>query len=249
MKKPTLSSAGASLSVIILAFALSITGCSSQGKKDLTQNSAEIDSVSSWTNSIAESVISDLESEKELSPVLIATHTTQVKNAFADGDLGSVEQVLRGARITFTLNKTSIAKYLYLDSSFALTSSNLVSPTSPQPIVGCYVASLKNDRFFLTITSQSGPDVKGLISFNNSQKDSNKGNFVGSFDGVILNGIYSFSSEGVDSRRELFFKATKDGFLSGFGPVEVNGDLEKLKRPLSLKWDSSYAYLAQEICK
>ena len=95
-----------------------------------------------------------------------------MKNSFADGDAGVIKQTLRGAQITFTLNQTSISQYVYLDDSMKISTSQLVKPTSPQPIVGCFAAALKNDRFYLHIVKQIENDVSGKISLRNANKDS-----------------------------------------------------------------------------
>ena len=241
--------------IAIVAIAITLSGCGTTVHKAPATsptpivNAAELDAVSSWTSSIANKVVSDLAANTTLTPNQIFTHATEIKNAFPDGDVGQVAQTLRGARITFTLNQTSISKYLYLDAAMKLSSSDLLAPTSPQPIVGCFAAKLKSDNFYLDISKQDGLVVEGTISLNNAQKDSSYGDFIGSFDGTILTGMYRFMSEGVGSNRELFFKATDTGFVSGFGPVTEVGDSAKFIRPLNISWDESYIYSAQKLCK
>ncbi len=212
-------------------------------------NTIDADTVSGWITSVSEKVASALPQLKPLNPLVIGEKTAAIKNGFADGDAGLVEQKLRGAHISFTLNDTQKSRYIYLDSSYAPVLSPITSNNSIQPILGCFVATLKSDTYKLEITEQNGLQVKGLISINNAQKDSSNGEFVGTFDGTILTGIYTFVSEGSTSRREIFFKATNRGFVTGYGPVVVSGDLEKLKRPLSLQWDGSYVYSAKKSCK
>ncbi|MEI7697908.1 MAG: hypothetical protein WCJ16_07195 [Actinomycetes bacterium] len=216
--------------------------------KSTAINAGELDSVSSWTSSLATKARQDLISSTKLTPGSIYDYLQNLKNGFADGDAGNITQTLRGSKISFTLNKTSISKYLYLDSSMKLQSTDLVSVNTPQPIVGCFAASLKNNRFFLDIKNQSGLAINASISLNNSEKDSSIGNFVGTFDGTILTGMYTFSSEGMQSNRELFFRATPHGFLEGYGPVTESGDTAKFIRPLSLQWNESYIYKAQAKC-
>ena len=241
MSKKWLSLIGA------LVICLTISGCATT-PQEVKPNAAELDSVSSWTTSIANKVADNLKNQLHLTPAQIFTEATTVKNSFPDGDAGVVTQTLRGSMISFTLNKTSISKFLYLDSSMKIHSTKLVASDTPQPIVGCFAASLKNDRFFLNITSQSGLDVKGSIALNNSQKDSSYGDFTGTFDGTTLTGTYTFMSEGLQSKRELFFKAVASGLLAGFGPTEEVGDTSKFTRPLSISWDQSYSYMAQATC-
>ncbi|HUW87983.1 MAG TPA: hypothetical protein VMW30_06380 [Candidatus Paceibacterota bacterium] len=54
--------------------------------------------------------------------------------------------------------------------------------------------------------------------------------------------------EGMDSQRELIFRQVKNGFISGFGPIEVVGEVEKLKHPLDLTWNSTFIYVPSSDC-
>jgi hypothetical protein len=123
------------------------------------------------------------------------------------------------------------------------------SSSARENIAGCYVATLQKDRFILDITSHSGENIEASVAFKNFEKDSSTGTLVGTFDGEILFGIYTFQSEGMTSRRELTFKYVDGGWYSGYGPVEVNGDFESFVRPLDITWDTSYKFLSQKLCK
>lgn len=125
---------------------------------------------------------------------------------------------------------------------------SLTSNTPKINVVGCYVAKIAKDRFVLDITDQNGKDVKAKIAYLNFEKDSSTGTFIGTYEEGILDGIYSFSSEGIDSQRELIYRQVKNGFISGFGPIEMVGDLEKLKRPLDLTWNSTFIYVPSSDC-
>ncbi|MFM7775571.1 MAG: hypothetical protein ACKO7S_00655, partial [Actinomycetota bacterium] len=75
------------------------------------------------------------------------------------------------------------------------------------------------------------------------------GSFVGTYTNGILQGVYAFNSEGKSSEREVFFKRDGEGFVPGYGPVEViDNKFEKLQRPLQLKWDNVYKYNPGEEC-
>ena len=111
------------------------------------------------------------------------------------------------------------------------------------------MGSLKQDRYYLNILTQEGFNVTGKITIKNSQKDSSNGTFTGTFDGTILTGMYTFSSEGTQSIRELFFKAKGDSILQGFGPVEENGNTAKFVRQLNITWDNSYLLKYSTNCK
>lgn len=115
-------------------------------------------------------------------------------------------------------------------------------------IIGCYVATLKEDKYILNVTSQENNLITGNIAFMNSNKDSSSGAFKGFYTNGILTGIYNFNSEGMHSKRELFYKGDKTGFNPGFGPVISQGNTENLKRPLSLTWELKYQYLPSTAC-
>ena len=231
----------------VLVICAAVSGCMN-APQEAKPNAAELDSVSSWASSITTKVVRDLKNQRNITPQQIFTEASTVKNSFADGDVGVVKQTLRGAQVTFTLNQTSISQYVYLDDSMEISTSKLVKSTAPQPIVGCFAAALKNDRYYLHIVQQLGNKVSGQISIRNANKDSSYGDFFGTFDGTTLTGIYAFTSEGVKSKRELFFRATELGLLAGFGPVEEVGDTAKFERPLSITWDHSYIYTVESNC-
>tara|TARA_B100001179_G_scaffold196611_1_gene155294 strand:- start:276 stop:779 length:504 start_codon:yes stop_codon:yes gene_type:complete len=95
--------------------------------------------------------------------------------------------------------------------------------TPPSSIIGCYVAGTENDVYTLTIKSQEGETVTGTLEFDNYQKDSSEGSFNGTFEGGILLGDYSFSSEGMDSVMEVIFKQQGEDFVRGYGEVTNEG--------------------------
>ena len=130
-------------------------------------------------------------------------------------------------------------------------SKNTTTPTTPTitHVVGCYVATLKQDKFILNITSQNGDAVSANVAFNNFEKDSSHGTLKGTFDGTILSGTYTFQSEGVTSIRDLFFKYANGGFNLGYGPYkDSDGTLAKIPLPADIKWDMSYTYSPSDIC-
>jgi hypothetical protein len=116
-------------------------------------------------------------------------------------------------------------------------------------VKGCYFAEANNDLFIMDLTYHDNSTVTGNLAYQPFQKDTSKGSFVGTYENGILHGVYTFTSEGMDSERELYFKRDGQGFLPGSGPVEViNNKFEKLQRPLQLKWDSEYKYKPGEEC-
>ena len=212
-------------------------------------NPGEADTVYSWTSSIVSQAVVGLNKQTKLSPSDIYQHTKQLKDSFPDGDAGVVAKTLTGAKVTFNLGNTSASAYLYLDSAGKLSTTKTFSNPTPEPLRGCFMGSLKQDRYYLNILTQEGFNVTGKITIKNSQKDSSNGTFTGTFDGTILTGMYTFSSEGTQSIRELFFKAKGDSILQGFGPVEENGNTAKFVRQLNITWDNSYLLKYSTNCK
>lgn len=124
-----------------------------------------------------------------------------------------------------------------------------LAPKTPlKNVVGCYVGRQAKDRYIIDITYQKGIDIKAKIAYLNYQKDSSLGTFIGTYEKGILTGIYSFNSEGMDSRRELFFRQVNQGFVPGYGKIEVVGDEVRLRRPLNLTWNISFLYLPSSDC-
>ena len=116
-------------------------------------------------------------------------------------------------------------------------------------VTGCYVATLGNDRFEMNLTQQNNSRVSGRINLTPAEKDSAQGAFLGTYENGQLHGVYTFNSEGVTSDRELYFKRVNDGFVPGYGPVEViDNKFEKLARPLQLIWDYKVTYRPASDC-
>lgn len=118
-----------------------------------------------------------------------------------------------------------------------------------QNVKGCYFSEANNDLFIMDLTYHDNSTVTGNLAYQPFQKDSSKGSFVGTYENGILHGVYTFTSEGRDSERELYFKRDGEGFVPGYGPVEViDNKFEKLQRPLQIKWDKVYKYNPGEEC-
>lgn len=115
-------------------------------------------------------------------------------------------------------------------------------------VSGCFAAEIGKDLLTLELDQQDRNIVVANIDYLWSEKDQNQGQMIGHYSNQILTGIYEFTSEGERSLRELFFKGDKTGFIAGFGPVETVDGVEKLKRPLQIKWDESYKYLPSDKC-
>lgn len=113
-------------------------------------------------------------------------------------------------------------------------------------VVGCYVATIAKDVYSMQITSQDGLAVAGTLAYNNFEKDSSRGTLTGVYDGTMLLGDYSFSSEGMQSIAQVAFKKTPEGFVRGFGETQTVGTKEMLKDTTKLSYDNSPVFVKTE---
>ncbi len=115
-------------------------------------------------------------------------------------------------------------------------------------MVGCYVATLGKDVYTLTITSEQRGTVLGTVSFDNFEKDSSSGTFVGTYNDGLLVGDYSFQSEGMSSVRQLAFQKVDNGFVPGYGEVVVVDGRETFVDSTNLSYDNSTVFIKQATC-
>lgn len=130
------------------------------------------------------------------------------------------------------------------------TQSESVSPSPTQTfdLVGCYVNFNDSNKYVLKILSFDGVDFTAFVGYYNDGFDSSSGVYVGSFRNQILDGIYSFTSEGSDSKRELVFKFEDGNFTAGFGEYEMVEGVELLTSLNSVKWFDKYTYMPNSDC-
>ena len=121
-----------------------------------------------------------------------------------------------------------------------------VATSTAPAIVGCYVAHLSQDVYILKINSEDSENFAGVLSFQNFDKDSSHGTYMGTYHDDILLGEYSFSSEGTDSVRQVIFKKSGENFIEGFGPYDANGD--KFLDPNSVTYDPNSTFMPTENC-
>jgi hypothetical protein len=80
----------------------------------------------------------------------------------------------------------------------------------------CYHGTVGNSSSLLQISEQTASGIKGSLIFQNYEKDSSYGDFVGKYADNKLIASFTFQSEGTQSVREIIF--TKEGEnLSGDG--------------------------------
>jgi hypothetical protein len=87
----------------------------------------------------------------------------------------------------------------------------------------CYVFNNGQDSIKMSIEINNNK-AKGDLNFNYYEKDSNTGTFSGTVNGDTLWANYTFTSEGIESSREVVFLKQQDSWIQGYGDVmEKNG--------------------------
>ena len=81
-------------------------------------------------------------------------------------------------------------------SLFGLTSND-------SKLMPCYHAQIGSSNSLIQVIKQSNDEISGQLIFQNYQKDSSYGSFVGNFKNNTLVIDYRFQSEGVESNRKI----------------------------------------------
>jgi len=121
-------------------------------------------------------------------------------------------------------------------------SSNSFSP------LGCYVARIDKDIYTLVIEEEKEGKVSGKLAYNNFEKDSSSGTLVGNYEDEVLLGNYLFTSEGMESDREVIFKRSGENFIQGFGPVNSFGGKETFKDISEVTYNPSHTFTKSPDC-
>lgn len=130
-------------------------------------------------------------------------------------------------------------------------SSNTDSPTDTTRIVDgkakeeilgtdCYQWTANKDT--VVFAMERGTGVRnGLLEYNWSEKDRNKGNWRGRAEGDILTGWYNFQSEGIQSVRQVAWKIKGDELWPALGAVSVKSDTSYFVNMSEIRYDSTMA--------
>ena len=84
---------------------------------------------------------------------------------------------------------------------------------SDNNLATCYHGTVDNSSSLLQISEQSASNIKGSLIFQNYEKDSSYGDFVGKYTGNKLTASFTFQSEGTESVREIIFKKEGKNFV------------------------------------
>lgn len=103
--------------------------------------------------------------------------------------------------------------------------------------VECYTYVKNRDTILMQINIKDF-SLTGNLEYKIFEKDQSKGSLKGELRGDTLVAVYSFTSEGMESVRELAFLKTDSTLIQGFGNIEVIDNKETFKDLKLLKFDS-----------
>lgn len=111
-------------------------------------------------------------------------------------------------------------KQIKPDKNISTETQKIMIPKS-----NCFASLIQKDSIWLKI--EVFPNVTtGILKYQIFEKDKNTGTLEGTFDGNKLFAEYTFTSEGVQSIREVAFMINDDTAIEGFGEMEeVNGKI------------------------
>lgn len=97
---------------------------------------------------------------------------------------------------------------------------------------GCYTYQDTKDTIQFEITDvESG--IKGKLTYALGEKDKNTGTFIGVLDENHLFGVYTFLSEGIESKREIAFMVQDNQLIEGYGELNSEGNGFKNRNEIS----------------
>ncbi len=109
-------------------------------------------------------------------------------------------------------------------STDSATNKNIKSNVEkPLSVAGCYMEVLKRDTFTAHLQQQDNK-ITGKLVFNNYEKDKSAGTVSGVLEADILKLSYRFSSEGMSSVMEVYFKYKDGNLIRGIGEIKSMGD-------------------------
>src|SRR5690606_11780472 len=119
--------------------------------------------------------------------------------------------------LIFALCGIAACNYFDQESQKTMIVNSITEPKT------CYAFNNGRDSIHMSIEINNN-DAKGDLDFNYFEKDSNTGTFSGSIVGDTLWAVYSFHSEGTESKREIMYLKTEYEWVQGYGEItEENG--------------------------
>ncbi len=117
-----------------------------------------------------------------------------------------------------------------------------------ETLVGCYVAHVDKDIYTLTIQSHDTTVVRGILSYQNFERDSSAGTFSGSYTNNVLLGDYSSRAEGMDFIRQVVFLRDGDTFYQGSGEMQPEGNRQVFLNPAGVSFNKDIAFKKDKSC-
>ena len=133
-----------------------------------------------------------------------------------------------------------VIKFLIVSSLFVScnTLNQDAGKTTPQEVstkkispINCYSYATATDTIILKVI-HIGNAITGTLVYSLKEKDKNKGRIQGNMRGDILVADYTFTSEGIQSTRQVAFKKEGNSFLEGYGDFK---SLDSLNFNTSMK--------------
>ena len=113
-------------------------------------------------------------------------------------------------------DKRLVATFVVVAIGFVFSVILPIITGTNSKLASCYQGVVGNSNSLIQISSQSNSEVSGTLIFQNYEKDSSYGDFVGKYVDNKLIATFTFQSEGTKSNRGIIF--TKEGEnLSGDG--------------------------------
>ncbi|MGJ1204099.1 hypothetical protein [Sphingobacterium lactis] len=103
-------------------------------------------------------------------------------------------------------------------------------------LAGKYSFAQGKDTILMDLRNQQDSLI-GELSYSFDEKDRNNGEFRGVVQDSLVVGEYHFTSEGMNSVREIVFGIVPEGLVEGFGDVEEQDSLMVFKDKSTLRFD------------
>lgn len=116
------------------------------------------------------------------------------------------------------------------------------------PAPTCYLGVSGRDSIQLTVIRDNEGLVNGELNYLFYEKDKSRGTYSGRMKGDTLFADYTYSSEGMESKREIAFLQQGNTFTEGYGDaMEIQGVMT-FKNPYTLQFGKGFV-LNQVECK
>lgn len=143
--------------------------------------------------------------------------------------------------VTIMLSLASCEKKVdqNIDIQSSKTDSTLIpeitTPIESSTLQSCFVGFTGKDSIFVSLDDNLGT-ITGKMYFKNNEKDSSIGDLMGTKSGDTLKLYYTFSSEGSNSEREIYFLKKDGNLIEGIGEHAVENSKDSYTTPTKLKY-------------